>query len=107
VLNSGTSTIHGDVYEYNRNSYFNAGNPFTSIDALGHIVPRNQLRYNDFGGPVVLPHIYDGKDKTFFFFSWETSLSRFPPPPCGRAKILTWFSTVCRVLRARRVRDPK
>jgi len=51
---------------------------FTSIDALGTIIPQNQLRYNDFGGtlggPVVLPHLYNGRDKTFFFFSWDTSI---------------------------------
>lgn len=78
VLKSGTSAVHGDIYEYDRNSYFNARDPFTSIDSLGHIIPQNQLRYNDFGGtvggPVVLPHIYNGRQKTFFFFSWDTSI---------------------------------
>jgi hypothetical protein len=78
VLKSGANQVHGDVYEYDRNSYFNARNPFTSINSFGQIIPQDVLRYNDFGGtvggPVVLPHIYDGKDKTFFFFSWDTAL---------------------------------
>jgi hypothetical protein len=78
VLKSGTRAVHGDIYEYDRNSYFNARNPFTSINTLGQIIPQNQLRYNDFGGtvggPVVIPHIYNGKNKTFFFFSWDTSI---------------------------------
>jgi hypothetical protein len=78
VLKSGTNKVHGNAYEYLRNSYFNARNPFTSIDSQGHIVPQDQLRYNDFGGtlggPVVIPHLYDGRNKTFFFFSWDESI---------------------------------
>jgi hypothetical protein len=78
VLKSGTKQLHGDIYEYDRNSYFNARNPFTSIDSFGNIIPQNQIRYNDFGGtlggPVVIPHVYNGRNKTFFFFSWDTSI---------------------------------
>ncbi len=78
VLKSGANKIHGDIYDYLRNDALNARNPFTSIDATGHIIKSRQIRYNDFGGtlggPVVLPHIYDGKNKTFFFFSWDTSI---------------------------------
>ena len=78
VLKSGANKVHGDVYEYNRNSYFNARNPFTSINSFGQIIPQNQLRYNNFGGtlggPVVIPHLYDGRNKTFFFFSWDETI---------------------------------
>jgi len=78
VLKSGANQLHGDVYEYVRNSYFNARNPFTSISSTGQIIPQNQLRYNNFGGvlggPVVIPHLYDGRNKTFFFFSWDESI---------------------------------
>jgi hypothetical protein len=78
VLKSGTNGLHGNIYEYDRNSYFNARNPFTSIGPTGQIIPQDQLRYNDFGGslggPLVLPHIYDGRNKTFFFFSWDSSV---------------------------------
>jgi len=78
VLKSGTNKLHGDVYEYVRNSYFNARNPFTSIGSNGQIIPQDQLRYNDFGGtiggPVVIPHLYNGRNKTFFFFSWDESI---------------------------------
>ena len=78
VLKSGTNKLHGDVYEYARNDATNARNPFTSIDSLGHIIKSRQLRFNDFGGtlggPVTIPHIYNGKDKTFFFFSWDTTI---------------------------------
>jgi len=78
VLKSGTNHLHGNVYEFVQNSATNARNPFTSIDALGHIVPQSQLRYNDFGGtlggPVYIPRVYDGRDKTFFFLSWDASI---------------------------------
>jgi len=78
VLKSGTNALHGNLYEYVRNSITNARNPFTSIDSSGNIIPQNQLRYNDFGGtlggPVIIPHIYNGKNRTFFFFSSDTSI---------------------------------
>jgi hypothetical protein len=71
VTKSGSNALHGDVYEFLRNDAFNANNYFNNLAG----VPRPLLRYNDFGGtvggPVVIPHLYNGKDKTFFFFSQE------------------------------------
>ena len=52
VLKSGTNALHGDVYEYVRNDFTNARNPFTSIDSQGHIIKDRQLRYNNFGGTL-------------------------------------------------------
>ncbi len=78
VLKSGTNSFHGNLYEFVRNSATNARNPFNSVDASGHIIPQNELRYNDFGGtiggPVIIPHVYNGKNRTFFFFSSDTSI---------------------------------
>lgn len=78
VLKSGTNQLHGNIYEYLRNSATNARNPFTSIDSLGNIIPQDELRYNDFGGtlggPLVIPHVYNGHNKTFFFFSFEHTI---------------------------------
>ncbi len=75
VLKSGGNALHGNIYEFLRNDATNARNPFTSIDALGNIIKDRQLRFNNFGGtlggPVVLPHLYNGRNKTFFFFSWD------------------------------------
>ena len=74
VTKSGTNRIHGSAYEFFRNDVLNA-NSFINKYNLTVPKPRNVLRYNDFGytvgGPVVIPHIYDGRDKTFFFFSQE------------------------------------
>src|SRR2546427_3814130 len=75
VLKSGANKVHGDIYEFVRNDATNARNPFTSIDSLGNIIKDRQLRFNNFGGtlggPVYLPHLYNGKNRTFFFFSWD------------------------------------
>jgi len=78
VLKSGTNKLHGDIYEYNRNSYFNATNPFAQRDAQGKPYLQPAINWNDFGGtlggPVTLPGIYNGKNRTFFFASWDISL---------------------------------
>src|SRR5579863_4398495 len=78
VLKSGTNDLHGDVYEFNRNSFFNATNPFARRDAEGRPFLEPQVNYNNFGGtlggPVYIPHVYDGKNRTFFFASWDVSM---------------------------------
>ncbi len=71
VLKSGTNKLHGSLYEYNRNSYFNASNPFDRRDAAGVQFLSPRVNFNDFGGTAGGPIL---KNKTFFFFSWETSL---------------------------------
>ena len=72
---SGTNNFHGELFEFLRNDALDARNFF---DAKKPPFRRNQFGFN-IGGPVVLPHFgeggpifgYDGKDKTFFFFSYE------------------------------------
>jgi hypothetical protein len=65
---SGTNGFHGSAYEYFTNEAMDAAKPFTNVK------PRS--RKNDFGGtiggPVWIPKIYDGRNKSFFFFNWET-----------------------------------
>jgi hypothetical protein len=68
---SGTNALHGSAYEFFRNDLLNANNYFANLAGL----PRPELRYNDFGfsagGPVIIPHYYNGRNKTFFFYSQE------------------------------------
>jgi Carboxypeptidase regulatory-like domain len=64
---SGTNDLHGSVFDYLRNDKF---------DARGFFQPRRAVnRQNEFGavlgGPVVLPKLYDGRNKTFFFFVYS------------------------------------
>ncbi|HEV2492471.1 MAG TPA: TonB-dependent receptor [Terriglobia bacterium] len=78
VLKSGTNQVHGDLYEFNRNSYFNATNPFSRRDASGRPFLEPGVNFNNFGGtlggPVDVPHVYNGKNRTFFFVSWDVSM---------------------------------
>jgi hypothetical protein len=73
---SGTDQFHGNLYEFFRNEIFNAKGYFD----VGNRAPL--YRRNDFGGtiggPVVLPHFYDGRGKTHFFFSEEVRLETDP-----------------------------
>ncbi len=73
ITRSGTNAFHGSAYEFFRNDIFNANAYFNKITSV--VTPRPPLRYNDFGytigGPVWIPKVYDGRDKTFFFFSQE------------------------------------
>jgi hypothetical protein len=68
---SGTNSFHGSLFEYLRNDYFDANDWFN--DYLS--VSKPALRQSDFGGtlggPVQIPRLYNGGDKTFFFFSYE------------------------------------
>ena len=74
TMRSGGNQFHGSAYDYYVNEFLNAGNPFTGTLVNG-ANPRPRNRRNDYGftigGPVWLPKIYNGKDKTFFFFNWE------------------------------------
>ena len=71
VTRSGTNIWHGTAFEYLRNDIVDANDWFN--DYFGKRKPA--LRQNDFGGtlggPIRIPHLYYGKDKTFFFFSYE------------------------------------
>jgi len=67
VTRSGTNQFHGDLFEFDRNAVFNARNYFSS--------KRDKIKRNQFGGtmggPITIPHIYNGHDRTFFFFGYQ------------------------------------
>jgi hypothetical protein len=101
TMKSGTNQYHGSGYDYFVNEAFNAGLPYTNggtsdsnrcysatpgatavtpanptgsvCSAGNHVV--NKQRRNDYGftigGPIKIPKVYDGHDKTFFFFNFE------------------------------------
>ena len=75
VTKSGTNDLHGDVYEFLRNDKLNSNDFFANRG--GRQVP--PFKFNQFGGvlggPVVIPDLYNGRNKTFFFVS--TELVRF------------------------------
>src|ERR1700730_5003611 len=64
---SGTNRYHGGVFEFFRNEKLDARNYFSATRA---ILKRNQFG-GDIGGPLSIPHLYNGRDKTFFFVDYE------------------------------------
>ncbi len=77
TMKSGTNQYHGTAFDYFVNEDLNAGDPFTiNSSGVGLVRPRN--RRNDFGGtlggPVRIPKLYNGRNKTFFFFNYEEFL---------------------------------
>ena len=77
-LKSGTNRLHGALYDYERNTVFNA-NLFQS-NAAG--IPRAPLTWHQPGveldGPVVLPRLYNGREKTFFMVNLEVIRTSAP-----------------------------
>ena len=71
VLKSGTRDLHGSVFEYLRNDKFDANDFFANKNATGK-VPFKQNQYGvAVGGPVFIPKLYNGREKSFWFFNWE------------------------------------
>jgi hypothetical protein len=70
---SGTNALHGTLWEFNRNDAFTALNGFQPRvpGAKPPRLNRNQFGAN-LGGPVELPKVYNGRNRTFFFFNWES-----------------------------------
>ncbi len=84
TMKSGTNSFHGSAYDYIANEALNAGLPWTDrcvndgrfctdVDSRQHV--RNRLRRSDYGftvgGPVAIPKVYDGRNRSFFFFNFE------------------------------------
>ncbi|PYT34962.1 MAG: TonB-dependent receptor [Acidobacteria bacterium] len=83
---SGTNQWHGTAYDYLRNGFFDANDWFNNY--LG--VKKLPVPQNDFGGalgePVRIPGLYNGKDKTFFFASYE-GLRLSQPQPASTSPV--------------------
>lgn len=73
VTKGGTNAIHGEAHEWLRRSMFDA--PTIFQNRAGQSLPVYQdNRYGaSGGGPVVIPRLYDGRNKTFWYFTWEAN----------------------------------
>ncbi|MCU1269966.1 MAG: hypothetical protein JWN74_1260 [Acidobacteriaceae bacterium] len=71
TMKSGTNAFHGSAYDFLRNRVLDANSWFNNLETIKRPIDTQ----NDFGftvgGPVYLPHLYDGRNKTLFFFDYE------------------------------------
>jgi hypothetical protein len=78
ISRSGNNSLHGTLSEYLRNEAFDSNDWFANRNGRS----RSPLRQNDFGGvvggPILIPKFYDGRNRSFFFFSYEGLRLRIP-----------------------------
>jgi len=98
VTKSGTNEYHASAWEYLRNTVLDAKNPVSGLQEL----IQNQFGASG-GGPVRFPHIYDGRNKTFFYGTYE-GFRRIQPIPSGNfyrvptdAQLGGDFSALCQL----------
>jgi len=86
VTKSGTNAYHGSLYSYLRNSALDSRDAFA--------LTKGQFQYNQpggsLGGPVLVPKLYNGKDKTFFFFNYEQYMYRTSATSFTSVPISAW-----------------
>jgi len=104
---NGTNSYHGAIYDFYKNAALDGNNWFNN-----HFLAANPSQTaafgrppdtkNDYGitlgGPIRIPHVYDGKDKTFFFFGWEqlryntgSAITSLVPTPAVRGETNPYF----------------
>lgn len=75
VTKGGTNQIHGAAWEFLRNNIFDARDHFKDVKPDGSPASPGAFRQNQFGalisGPVLIPKLYNGRNRTFFSFSYE------------------------------------
>jgi hypothetical protein len=78
IMKSGTNQLHGSMYENTQPSLLTANSFFNNRSGLGNPV----THYNQYGltvgGPVYVPHVFNGKDKLFWFFAWQNDTNSQP-----------------------------
>jgi hypothetical protein len=99
-IKSGTNNLHGTAYEFLRNSAMDAKNYYDPGDQPIPAFKQNQFGFS-LGGPAVLPKLYNGHDKTFFFLDYQGTRIRSSetflasvPPPAWRTGDFSGFQTI-------------
>jgi hypothetical protein len=89
TVKSGTNILHGTFYEFLRNSKLDAKNFFD--DPTQPIPPFKQNQFGlSSGGPIILPKLYNGKNRTFFFFDYQGTRIRLPHTFLASVPALSW-----------------
>src|SRR5882724_3326179 len=83
TIKSGTNTLHGSAWEFLRNDKFDAADFFENANKI----KKGEYRYNEFGfsggGPVVIPKLFNGRNKVFFFADYQGTRVRQGTPQLG------------------------
>ncbi|MGC2299669.1 MAG: TonB-dependent receptor, partial [Acidobacteriaceae bacterium] len=84
-IKSGTNGLHGDLWEYVRNTDLNANYFFNTTNGVANPLPayHQNLFGVTAGGPVLIPHVLNGRDKTFWFFDYQGGRFVLPEPAGG------------------------
>ncbi len=88
---SGTNSFHGSAYEYNSNTIYNANGWYRNYVDLPRAPTHSNLFGFSIGGPLRIPKVYNGRNRTFYFLNieWNPSVAPtrsrlpFPPQRCG------------------------
>lgn len=89
---SGTNAFHGSGYDYFQNSALNANSWANNRNGARKSPYQNNTFGGTIGGPISIPHLYDGKNKTFFFFSEQSNRSRNTSSFTGTMPIQDWLN---------------
>lgn len=71
VSKSGTNEFHGSAYEFLRNNVLDANNYFNNARGIARPIYKQHDFGASAGGPVLIPKLYNGRNKSFFFFAYE------------------------------------
>ncbi|MGH9665799.1 MAG: carboxypeptidase regulatory-like domain-containing protein, partial [Bryobacteraceae bacterium] len=82
---SGTNQLHGEAHWFVRNRAFDAPNFFNNKAGTEPAVYQDNRYGASAGGPVYIPHVYDGRNKTFWFYAWEGNKWGVPSTYTGTA----------------------
>jgi hypothetical protein len=87
---SGTNALHISAYEFLKNSKLNT-NTWANNRNGAKLAALQQNQFGGTaGGPLFIPHVYDGRNKTFFFFSEQVTYSRNGQSPSATVPIAAW-----------------
>jgi hypothetical protein len=88
----GTNTVHGSGYDYLQNSVLNANSWANNKNGAKKSPYQQNTFGGTIGGPVWIPHVFNGKNKTFFFFSEQSNRSRNTYSASGTEPISSWVN---------------
>ena len=103
TIRSGTNHLHGSVYEMHRDAALDAANFFENLGG----VSRAPFVWNEFGGtvggPIYIPHVYDGRNRTFFFAGYDGSRLRLGTTLNGNAPTPAQIQTATTLLQSQSI----